>query len=116
MRFIELTSDNNIPGSGMLRRFLGKAAGIIITGHEAGEAMAISNLFMTLNNFGMAFPPFSHMYAINTVCDSTYKDKKIVTSGCYAEETGLLAENVMHMAKILKKEKPSSWKYDYSAN
>jgi len=29
MKFIELTADYNIPGSGMLRRFLGKVAGII---------------------------------------------------------------------------------------
>ena len=116
MKFIELTADNRIPGSGMLRRFLGKTAGIIITGHEEGASMAISNLFMTLNNFGMAFPPFSHMYAMADVCESTYSDRKIVLSKCYTEEAGLLAENIMHMAKMMKKEKPSSWKYDYSSN
>jgi hypothetical protein len=43
MKFIELATNNNIPGSGMHRRFLGKVAGIIVTGHEAGAAQAISN-------------------------------------------------------------------------
>ena len=116
MKFIEETSEENILGSGMLRRFLGKTAGIIVTGHEAGGAMVISNLFMTLNNFGMIFPPFSHMYAMTSICNSTYKDKKIILGGCYEKETKLLAENIINSVKISKSIKPSNWKYDYSEN
>ncbi|OGJ13185.1 hypothetical protein A3K82_01230 [Candidatus Pacearchaeota archaeon RBG_19FT_COMBO_34_9] len=116
MKFIELEADNNIPGSGLLKRFSGKVAGIIVSGHEEGASMAISNLFMTLNNFGMAFPPFSHMYAISGVCNSTYKDKKIIQSECYTEETKLLAENIIALTKLLKKSDATLWKYDYTAN
>jgi len=116
MKFIELTADNNIPGSGMLRRFLGKVAGIITTGHEEGASMAISNLFLTLNNYGMVFPPFSHMYAMSSVCNSTYEDKNIVLSGCYSEEAKILAENVMNATELARKIKSTSWKYDYKAD
>ncbi len=116
MKFIELTADQKIPGSGMLRRFLGKAAGIITTGHEEGASMAISNLFMALNQFGMAFPPFSSMYAMSSVCNSTHEDKKIVLSECYREETELLAKNVMRCAKAARATKPTDWVYDYRAD
>lgn len=117
MKFIELTADNDIPGSGMLRRFLGKVAGVIITGHEEGASMAISQMFMTLNHFGMIFPPFSNMYAMSTVCLSTYKDKEIVLSKCYDEETKLLAKNIMTAVKAVRnKVKPTEWVYDYTAN
>jgi len=116
MKFVELTADNNVPGSGMLRRFLGKVAGIITTGHEEGASMAISNLFMTLNQYGMLFPPFSSMYAMSSICNSTYEDKAIVLGKCYEEETKLLAENVMTAVKISKKTKGTDWKYDYSAD
>ncbi|MDO8528535.1 MAG: flavodoxin family protein [Nanoarchaeota archaeon] len=116
MKFIELTAENNISGSGLLRRFLGKTAGIIATGHEEGASMAISNLFLTLNNFGMVFPAFSHMYAMASVCNSTHEDKKIVLSECFKEETKMLAENVMTLANNLKKLNPTIWKYDYAAN
>ena len=116
MKFIEMTADNNVPGSGMHRRFLGKVAGIIVTGHEAGAAQAISNLFMTLNHYGMLFPPFSNMYAISSVCNSTYKDKKIVLADCYKEEIKLLAENMMTATKLAIKQKGTDWKYDYTTN
>lgn len=116
MKFIELTADNAIPGSGLLRRFLGKVAGIIVTGHEAGAGMTISNLFMTLNNFGMVFPPFSSMYAMSSICNSTYEDKKMVLSDCYTEEVRLLAHNVMTETKLARKIDPIKWLYDYTAN
>jgi multimeric flavodoxin WrbA len=116
MKFIELTADNDVPGSGMLRRFLGKVAGIITTGHEEGATMAISTLFMTLNHYGMVFPPFSNMYAMSAICDSTYKDKKIVLVECYRGEARLLAENVMNATKLVIKSKPTVWKYDYDSN
>ena len=116
MKFIELTADENIPGSGLFRRFLGKTAGIIVTGHEEGASMVISNLFMTLNHFGMIFPPFSNMYAMSSVCYSTYEDKKIVLSECYAKEVKLLAENVMSSIKITRNIKPTKWVYDYTEN
>lgn len=116
MKFIELTSDDNILGSGMLRRFLGKTAGIIVTGHEEGASMVISNLFMTLNHFGMIFPPFSNMYAMTSVCNSTYKDKEIILGRCYEEEIELLAKNIMTSIKISRNAKPTDWKYDYKEN
>ncbi|MEK7167481.1 MAG: flavodoxin family protein [Patescibacteria group bacterium] len=116
MKYIEMTADNNVPGSGLLRRFLGKTAGIIITGHEEGAGMVISNLFMTLNNFGMVFPPFSHMYAMASVCQSTHEDKKTVLNPCYAEETLLLAKNIINGAKLARKTDPAAWAYDYRAN
>lgn len=116
MKFIELTADNNLPGSGMLRRFTGKIAGVIITGHEAGAAMAISNLYMILNNFGMLFPPFSSLYAMSSVCHSTYKDKPIVLSDCYTEELKALANNLILAAKLAKNCQTTDWKNDYSAN
>ncbi len=116
MRYIELTADNDLPGSGMLRRFLGKVAGTIVTGHEAGAGMAISSLFMTLNHYGMLFPPFSNMYAMSTVCQSTYADKEQVLGGCYDEEVRLLAANLMTAVKIARNCKGTDWKYEYSAN
>ena len=116
MKFIELTTDNDIPGSGFLRRFSGKIAGIIVTGHEEGASMVISNLFMTLNNFGMSFPPFSHMYAMSSVCLSLYKDKPIVLSECFTGETKILAQNLITAAKLERKIKTTDWKNDYTAN
>jgi len=116
MKFIEKTADPKIPGSGMLRRFSGKIAGVIVTGHEEGASMVISNLFMTLNHFGMQFPPFSSMYAMANVCNSTYEDKKIVLSDCFDYETKLLADNVMLALKNSKNCKPTDWKYDYTQN
>ncbi|HIG94525.1 MAG: hypothetical protein QT05_C0049G0035 [archaeon GW2011_AR13] len=113
-KFIELTADNNIPGSGFLKRFSGKVAGVIVTGHEEGASMVISSLFMTLSHFGMLFPPFNNMYAMSSVCNSTYKDKKIVVSECYKKEARLLAQNLIVAAKISKKCKLTDWKYDYS--
>lgn len=116
MKFIELMSDNNIPGSGLLKRFTGKVAGIIATGHEEGATMAITNLFMTLNHFGMVFPPFSSMYAMSSVCNSTYKDKKIVLSECYGNWVKMLAENIMTATKITRKCKFTDWVYEYKSN
>ena len=116
MKFIESNSDQNIAGSGMLRRFLGKTAGIIVTGHEEGASLVISSLFMTLNHFGMLFPPYSNMYAVTSVCNSTYKDKEIISNGCFEKETKFLAENIINSVKISRNSKPSNWKYDYSAN
>ena len=116
MKFIELTADNDIPGSGMLRRFLGKVAGIITTGHEEGASLAISGLFMTLNHYGMVFPPFSNMYAMSSICDPTYKDKELVLSECYKGEAKLLAENVMTATRLVAKTRSTFWKYDYDTN
>jgi multimeric flavodoxin WrbA len=116
MKFIEMTADKDIPGSGLLRRFLGKVAGIIVAGHEAGASMTIANLFLTLNDFGMIFPPFSHIYAMSSICNSTYQDKPIVLSDCYTEEAQILAKNVMTAVKLARKIKPTDWKYDYAMN
>jgi multimeric flavodoxin WrbA len=116
MKFIELTADDNIPGSGFLRRFSGKVAGIIPTGHEEGASMAISNLFMTLNHFGMLFPPFSNMYAMSSVCLSLYKDKQVILNDCYYKETELLAKNIITAVNLSRQADSSDWKNEYSAN
>jgi len=115
-RFIELTADNAILGSGFLRRFSGKTAGIIVTGHEEGASLVISSLFMTLSHFGMSFPPFSNMYAMSSVCLPTYADKPRVTGKCYALEAEILAENLMIAAKLAKNVKTTDWKNNYSSN
>ena len=114
-KFIELMADPKIPGSGFLRRFAGKTAGIIVTGHEEGAGMVISQLFMTLNHFGMAFPPFSNMYAMGSILNGTYADKKTVTGVAFVEEAKNLAKNLHAMASILRKENPN-WRYDYLTN
>jgi multimeric flavodoxin WrbA len=116
MKYIELTADNDIPGSGMLRRFAGKIAGIIVTGHEAGAAMAISTLFMTLNHYGMLFPPFSNMYAMSSICDPTYKDKEKVLDECYNDELSSLAWNLVAAAKQRAGRDAAFWKNDYRSN
>jgi multimeric flavodoxin WrbA len=115
-KFIELMSDQNIPGSGFLRRFAGKVAGVIVTGHEEGASMVISQLFMTLNHFGMIFPPWSNMYAMSSIAYPTYKDKNIVTSSMYVDETHEIANNLMATAKLLRNFNKLNWQYDYSTN
>lgn len=116
MKFIELTADNDIPGSGMLRRFSGKVAGVIVTGHEEGASMVISTLFMTLSHFGMLFPPFGNMYAMATVCNSTYKDKEMVLGDCYASDLKSLAANVYLASQLARKYPATAWKTDYRSN
>ena len=115
-KFISAHADQSVYGSGFLRRFAGKVGGIIVTGHEAGAAMTISQMFMTLSHFGMAFPPFSNMYAMASIENGTYNDKAVVTGSVYIKDAKLLAANVMTMTKSLKKIKPSQWAYDYSVN
>lgn len=116
MKFVKLTADQNIPGSGMLKRFAGKVAGVITVGHEEGASMAISTLFMTLNHWGMIFPPISNTYAMSSICHSTYEDKPIVLNECNKQEVEVLAENLIHCAKLVKNSKMSDWKYEYSEN
>ncbi len=116
MKFIEICSDENILGSGMLKRFIGKTAGFIVSGHEEGASMVISSLYMYLNGCGMTFPPFNYMYAMSSYCNSTYQDKKIVISECYEGETKELAENIVNSAKLMREKAPTIWKYDYSIN
>ncbi|MFA6888066.1 MAG: flavodoxin family protein [Candidatus Woesearchaeota archaeon] len=114
-KFIEATATTEF-GSGFLKRMTGKVAGIIVTGHEVGASMVISSLYMTLNHYGMLFPPYSNMYAVNTVCDGTYKDKKILTSPCYEKEAKILAKNVIIAAKIAKSNSSYWWQYDSGAD
>lgn len=114
-KFVELMADDAIPGSGFLRRFSGKIAGVIVTGHEEGASMVISSLFMALNHFGMVFSPWSNMYAMSSIANPTYKDKKIVTSPVHIDNAKKLAENVLMMAKTMRKES-ISWAYDHSSN
>ncbi len=116
MKFIELTADPKVPGSGMLRRFPGRVAGIIATGHEEGASLAISQLYMTLTHYGMLFPPFSNMYAIASVCHPTYSDKKTVLSECYSLEARMLAENVMKGVKLSRAAKLTEWMHDNRSN
>jgi multimeric flavodoxin WrbA len=115
-KFVELMADDKIPGSGFLRRFIGKVGGVIVTGHEEGASMVISSLFMTLNHFGMIFPPWSNIYAMSTIAFPTYRDKSVVTSSAYIEDAKKVAHNTMKTALLLRKEKRYIWKYDSSAN
>lgn len=114
-KFIELTADDKF-GSGFLRRFTGKSAGIIVSGHEAGAAMTISSLFMTLTHFGMLFSPFSNMYAIGDVCKGTYSDKNNQRNECYSKWAEEIAENVVAGVRLSKQNKKIWWKVDQSAN
>jgi len=115
-KFVSMCADQKIPGSGFLRRFSGKIAGIIVTGHEEGASMAISSLFMTLNHFGMIFPPWSNVYAMSSNKNMTHEDKPIVLSEMYIKEVEELAENSMIMAKLTRKFGKQDWRYDYSSN
>jgi hypothetical protein len=115
-KFVELLADDRIPGSGFLRRFIGKVAGVIVTGHEEGASMAISSLFMTLNHFGMIFPPWSNMYAMSSIIYPTYRDKQIVTNTEFIEESKKIARNTMATAQLLKKTNKFQWQYDSSSN
>lgn len=115
-RFVELTADDAIPGSGFLRRFIGKVGGIIVTGHEEGASLVISTLFMTLNHFGMIFPPWSNVYAMSSIAYPTYKDKKFVTGPGYTKDVKRMAHNVMTTRKLLKNFHRTDWNYDYSSN
>jgi len=115
-KFIELTADSKTFGSGFLRRFTGKTAGIIATGHEVGLSMAITSLFMTLNHFGMAFPPFSNMYATGDYCQGLYTDDKMLRNECHAQDAVKLAENVFSMAKAMKQDPKTWWKYEGGSN
>jgi multimeric flavodoxin WrbA len=116
MKFIELTADNNTPGSGMLKRFTGKAAGIICTGHEEGASMAITSLMQTLTHFGMLLPPFCNMYAMSSVRYSTYEDKKQIHSDYYGTDAKNLAKNIMNAAGISRNSRCTDWKYEYCSN
>ena len=114
-KFIELMADPDIPGSGYLRRFNGKVGGFITTGHEEGASMAISQLFMAFNNFGLAFPPHSFMYAMSSIARATYEDKPVVESEEYAKEARIVAQNVFLMAQKIRGAN-MDWPYDYSSN
>lgn len=114
-QFVSDHSDPKIFGSGFLRRFVGKTAGIIVTGHEAGASLTISSLFMTLNNFGMVFPAWSTLYAMNTILDLTGDDKKKVTAP-YIDDAKDIATNTFIMAKKLKELAKDKWRNDPSRN
>jgi len=114
-KFVEIMADQAIPGSGFLRRFSGKVGGIIVTGHEEGAALAISSLYMTLNHFGMAFSPWSNMYAMSSITRGTYEDKPFVTSGAYSDEARQLAQNALQLSRKIR-ETPLIWQNDYAAN
>jgi len=114
-RFIQMMADPKIPGSGFLRRFTGKVAGMIAAGHEEGASMAMSQLFMAFNNFGMAYPPHCFMYAMSSVLKATHEDTPIVAAAQYVGEAKVVAKNVVALAVALRKESPV-WNYDYSSN
>ena len=111
-KFIELTANPEVSGSGFIHRFTNKVGGMIVTGHEEGASLVISSLFMTLSHWGMLFPPFCNMYAMSSVCNSTYADKKIVLTECYVKEARMLAKNVITAVKSARNIKQSDWIYD----
>jgi multimeric flavodoxin WrbA len=114
-KFVELMADQAVPGSGFLRRFSGKVGGIIVTGHEEGAALVISSLYMTLNHFGLAFAPWSNMYALSSITKGTYQDKPLVTNATYCDEARQLAQNALLLANKIK-EAPLAWRNDYASN
>ncbi len=114
-KFISLMSDPEIPGSGYLRRFTGKVAGMIACGHEEGASMAMSQLFMAFNNFGMAYPPHCFMYAMANILRATYEDTLIVDAPEFVAEAKVVAKNVIMMAQALRSEN-LVWRYDSSIN
>lgn len=114
-KFVELMADQKVPGSGFLRRFSGKVGGLIITGHEEGAALVIASLYMTLNHFGMAFAPWSNMYAMSSITRGTYQDKPLVTSTAYSADARELAQNALQLARKIR-ETPLMWQNDYAAN
>ena len=114
MKFIDMTADPEVPGSGFLHRFSGKVAGLIVTGHEEGASLVMSSLFMGLVHFGMLFPPFSTLYAMSSECFSTDADKKIVLSECHLAETEYLARNIINGVKSSRVIKNNVWMYDNS--
>ena len=114
-KFVEIMADDKLPGSGFLRRFSGKTAGVIVTGHEEGASMVISSLFMTLNHFGMIFSPWSNVYAMSSITNPTYKDKQIVTGPMFVDDVKKMTSNAFMLASAMRK-KPIEWKYDYYAN
>lgn len=114
-KFIELTADQKIPGSGFYRRFAGKVAGIIVTGHEAGAALTISSLFMVMNHWGAALAPWSNVYAMSSIEHATYEDKPLVTGPMSVDEVRIMAANSFLLAKKLKT-KGGRFEYDYSSN
>ncbi len=114
-KFITLMADPKIPGSGFWKRFYGKVGGILVTGHEEGATMAITQLFMTLNHFGMAFPPWSNMYAMASIENPTHEDGRIVRDSGYAEEARQVARNTLTLAKAIRKS-DIRWGYDQSSN
>ena len=71
---------------------------------------------MTLNHYGFVFPPYSNMYAVASVCNSTHHDKKILINDCYKQEAKMLAKNLVTLAKLLKSSKDYSWDYSGKAD
>jgi multimeric flavodoxin WrbA len=114
-KFVELSSDQKVLGSGFFRRFAGKVAGVIVTGHEEGASMAISSIFMTMSHWGMIFPPYGNMYAMSSISSPTDKDKSMVLSELFKKDARFVANNVMQTAQLVRNNK-SKWAYDYSVN
>lgn len=101
-------------GSGFLKRMTGKVGGIIVSGHEAGASLTISSLYMTLTHYGFLFPPFSNMYAMGTIRNSTDKDKSELEKSDYENDARLLSKNLITAAKVLKRKDDYWWVYDGS--
>lgn len=103
-------------GSGFLKRMAGKVGGIIVSGHEAGASLTISSLYMTLTHYGFLFPPFSNMYAMGTIRNSTDKDKDDLEGQSYEKDARLLSKNLITAAKVLKRKDDYWWVYDGGIN
>ncbi len=114
-QFVSDHADDEVFGSGFLRRFTGKTAGIIVTGHEAGASLTISSLFLTLNNYGFVFPAWSTMYAMGSILDLLGADKAKVTSP-YAAGARDIAHNTFIMAQKMNELPKDKWRSDPSRN
>jgi len=71
---------------------------------------------MTLNHFGMIFPPWSNVFAMTSLKNPTYEDKNILKDKIYTHEVEDLAENTFIMATLVRKFGKQNWRYDYSSN
>lgn len=114
--FVNRRADQKIFGSGFLKRFVGKTAGVIVTGHEEGASLAIASLFMTLNSFGCAFPAWSVKYAMGSVLTLTSADKSKVTGSAYINDAKDVARNTFNLAQKIKEVPKSVWQNDPSVN
>ena len=77
---------------------------------------------MTLNQFGMVFPSYSHAYITGDICKSLYSDMANHKSRCSVDAVENVAQNAVKMINELKAARCKSisaedwWSYKESAD